>query len=76
MKLLEEKRIIVTMHCLTKMIVEAEQAAGYKFQMDKKSLLKCLNALGKQQLLHVYDLTVVEDNVTNKVLLRRLNKIR
>uniref|UniRef100_A0A914WRI4 General transcription factor 3C polypeptide 1 n=1 Tax=Plectus sambesii TaxID=2011161 RepID=A0A914WRI4_9BILA len=67
MTLLEEKRIIVTMHCLTKMMVDAEQAAGYMFQMDKKSLLKCLYALRREHLLHIYELTVCEDSVENKV---------
>uniref|UniRef100_A0A1I7XSG4 RNB domain-containing protein n=1 Tax=Heterorhabditis bacteriophora TaxID=37862 RepID=A0A1I7XSG4_HETBA len=64
-----QQPVVVTIHRVIKIINERENAAGYQFQIDKKSLMKCMKALEKEGLLHVYDKTIVTDSVMNKVQL-------
>lgn len=51
------------------MMVNAERVAGYNFQMDKKSLTKCLIALQKESLLFMHEITAVDDGVPHRVTL-------
>jgi hypothetical protein len=69
LRLLDEKRVIVTIHAMLALLIGAERAAGYNYQMDKKSLTKCLLALRKESLLTMHDISVVDDGVPHRVTL-------
>ncbi|TKR76345.1 hypothetical protein L596_017498 [Steinernema carpocapsae] len=64
---LEEERVIVTLNKCMKMVQHMELTGGYNFQIDKKSLLKCLHALEKKNLCRVFETAVCEDRVVTQV---------
>ncbi|EJD76388.1 hypothetical protein LOAG_16678 [Loa loa] len=68
MKVLKEHRVIVTVHHLMKIITDMEVEYGLCYQIDKKSLLKCLKALEKKGYLHMFQTVVVEEFRSNKIL--------
>ncbi|CAG9532989.1 unnamed protein product [Cercopithifilaria johnstoni] len=68
MKVLKEHRVIVTIHHFMKIITDMEVEYGIRYQIDKKSLLKCLKALEKKGYLHMFQTVVVEEFRSNKIL--------
>ncbi|VDK81752.1 unnamed protein product, partial [Onchocerca ochengi] len=68
MKVLKEHRVIVTVHHFMKIITDMELEYGLRYQIDKKSLLKCLKALEKKGYLHMFQTVVVEEFRSNKIL--------
>ncbi|VIO96526.1 Uncharacterized protein BM_BM6436 [Brugia malayi] len=68
MKVLKEHRVIVTIHHFMKIITDIELGYGLRYQIDKKSLLKCLKALEKKGYLHMFQTVVVEEFRSNKIL--------
>ncbi|KAM3721200.1 General transcription factor 3C polypeptide [Dirofilaria immitis] len=68
MKILKEHRVIVTVHHFMKIITDMELEYGFHYQIDKKSLLKCLKALEKKGYLHMFQIIVVEEFRSNKIL--------
>uniref|UniRef100_A0A158Q6Q2 DEP domain-containing protein n=1 Tax=Elaeophora elaphi TaxID=1147741 RepID=A0A158Q6Q2_9BILA len=68
MKVLKEHRVIVTIHHFMKIITDMEIEYGLHYQIDKKSLLKCLKALEKKGYLHMFQTVVVEEFRSNKIL--------
>ncbi|EGT48614.1 hypothetical protein CAEBREN_25488 [Caenorhabditis brenneri] len=67
LKMVNELKVVVTMNRVIKMINEAEHADGYKFQIDKKSVMKCILALQTKGLARVWETTVRSDNVNYQV---------
>ncbi|MFH4976341.1 hypothetical protein AB6A40_003050 [Gnathostoma spinigerum] len=67
MRILEKQRVVVTMNRFIKYITDLEAGYGYSYQIDKKSVLKCLRALEQHSLVKVFDTTVVEDSVVNRI---------
>ncbi|VDK88842.1 unnamed protein product [Litomosoides sigmodontis] len=68
MKVLKKYRVIVTIHHFLKIITDMEVEYGLRYQIDKKSLLKCLKALEKKGYLHMFQTVVVEEFRSNKIL--------
>ncbi|CAD6190799.1 unnamed protein product [Caenorhabditis auriculariae] len=67
LELANRYRVIVTINQLMKMVESKEKAEGYKFTIDKKSLMKCMLALEKENLLHIYEQNVRTDCIDYKV---------
>ncbi|KAF1759618.1 hypothetical protein GCK72_016085 [Caenorhabditis remanei] len=67
LKMINELRVVVTINKVIKYIYELEMADGYKFQIDKKSVMKCLLALQNKGLARVWDAKVRSDNVNHPV---------
>ncbi|KAE9421220.1 hypothetical protein Angca_004877 [Angiostrongylus cantonensis] len=67
LELVANKRVIVTIHKITRFISKREQSYGYDFTIDKKSLLKCLKALESARLLTVFETNVAAESVETKV---------
>ncbi|VDM36755.1 unnamed protein product [Toxocara canis] len=67
LRLVKENRIVVTMHRFMKSIIELEQGYGYQYQIDKKSVLKCVYALQKAGFVHLFEKVVVDENASSKV---------
>ncbi|CAI2349869.1 unnamed protein product [Caenorhabditis sp. 36 PRJEB53466] len=65
--MVNEHRVIVTINRVIKKIFEEELAEGYKFQIDKKSVMKCLLALKSKGLISVWETTVRSDNVDYQI---------
>uniref|UniRef100_A0A0N5B8E3 B-block_TFIIIC domain-containing protein n=1 Tax=Strongyloides papillosus TaxID=174720 RepID=A0A0N5B8E3_STREA len=55
---LEEEKVVVTYFRLVKYIQDIEAKEGYKFQMDKKSLVKIIVALERKGLLKITESVV------------------
>ncbi|CAD5219846.1 unnamed protein product [Bursaphelenchus okinawaensis] len=53
MELLKAEEVVVTIKKLTDYIGAREATGGYKFAIDKKSVMKCLYALQKKRLLRI-----------------------
>ncbi|KAL3998247.1 hypothetical protein ACH3XW_14275 [Acanthocheilonema viteae] len=68
MKVLKKHHVIVTIHHFMKIITDMEVKYGLPYQIDKKSLLKCLKALEKKGYLHMFQTVVVEEFRSNKIL--------
>uniref|UniRef100_A0A0N4U8G2 TFIIE_alpha domain-containing protein n=1 Tax=Dracunculus medinensis TaxID=318479 RepID=A0A0N4U8G2_DRAME len=66
-RLIKEKSVIVTMARLHKKIIEIEKGYEYGHLIDKRSIRKCLKALEKVKLLHVFETTVRHDETQHKV---------
>ncbi|KAK0414710.1 hypothetical protein QR680_011579 [Steinernema hermaphroditum] len=64
---LETDRVIVTLNKCMKMVQQMEQSGGYRFQIDKKSLMKCLHALEKRGYCRVFETAVSEDQVVTQI---------
>ncbi|CEF68803.1 Hypothetical protein SRAE_2000345800 [Strongyloides ratti] len=58
LKKLEEEKVVVTYFRLVKHIQDIESKEGYKFQMDKKSLVKIIVALERKGLLKITESVV------------------
>lgn len=67
MKMAQETRVVVTMHRVIQYICDLESADGYKFQIDKKSVMKCLIALMRHNLIRLWETTVKSDSVNYQV---------
>ncbi|PIC37281.1 hypothetical protein B9Z55_015964 [Caenorhabditis nigoni] len=67
LRMVKDSRVVVTMNRVIKFISELETADGYKFQIDKKSVLKCLLALQNKGLIQVFDTMVRSDSVNYQV---------
>uniref|UniRef100_A0A1I7TQH7 B-block_TFIIIC domain-containing protein n=1 Tax=Caenorhabditis tropicalis TaxID=1561998 RepID=A0A1I7TQH7_9PELO len=67
LKMVNEQRVVVTLNRVIKHIQEVEWAEGYKFQIDKKSVMKCLLALQNKGLARVYETNVKSDNINYQV---------
>ncbi|VDN05694.1 unnamed protein product [Thelazia callipaeda] len=67
MKVLKERRVVVTIGSFLKIITDMELEQGCRYQIDKKSLVKCLKALEKKGYLHMFETVVVEDFRSNKI---------
>ncbi|CDH93326.1 GTF3C1 extended winged-helix domain-containing protein [Caenorhabditis elegans] len=65
--LVNQFRVIVTISRLIKTICEQEMADGYKFQIDKKSVMKCLLALQTKGFVRLFDTTVRSDNINHQI---------
>ncbi|PIO68327.1 pseudin antimicrobial peptide [Teladorsagia circumcincta] len=74
------KRVVVTIHKVLKLVHEREQAYGYDFldfvtsydkalvfQIDKKSLIKCLKALENVHLIRVFETSVIAESIENRI---------
>ncbi|KAJ1347398.1 hypothetical protein KIN20_002439 [Parelaphostrongylus tenuis] len=67
LEMIATKRVIVTVHKISRFISSREQSYGYDFTIDKKSLLKCLKALESANLLTVFETNVAAESVETKV---------
>ncbi|VDO35322.1 unnamed protein product [Haemonchus placei] len=61
------RKVVVTIHKVLKLIHEREQAYGYDFLIDKKSLIKCLKALENVHLIRVFETSVVAESIENRI---------
>ncbi|KAI6207106.1 hypothetical protein M3Y94_00991900 [Aphelenchoides besseyi] len=60
LELLQEEGVVITTARISKTIKHRENELGYTFDIDKKSLMKCLYALEKKQLCRVHTTKVCE----------------
>ncbi|CAJ0937242.1 unnamed protein product, partial [Mesorhabditis belari] len=67
LELLSVEEILTPIHKILKHIHNKEMAQGYQFQIDKKSMMKCLLALKKENLLNIFETLVTSENVENKI---------
>ncbi|CAD5226846.1 unnamed protein product [Bursaphelenchus xylophilus] len=68
LELIRDEGLIVTISRLCKHIAAKEAESGYKFVVDKKSVVKCLYALERKQLCNILTMEdVYEDDMTVNV---------
>ncbi|CAJ0572461.1 unnamed protein product, partial [Mesorhabditis spiculigera] len=69
LEMIRDEVVLVPLHKVIKIIHQKETNLGYQFQIDKKSMMKCLLALQKEGFLRVFDCSVMYENVDTKIQL-------